>query len=161
MRSGSAERWLHLAFEAALAFKALFAVSESAAGIGAFVVKPGRLLDLASALTRKELLEDPRDLVANYVLHAAQHLSAGTQHFMGAYLLGHGAVKLALIAALLARKLWAYPLAIAVFALFIAYQLYRYGITHAPALLALTVVDLAVIALTWHEYRYLKRRPIG
>ncbi|MGN6233880.1 MAG: DUF2127 domain-containing protein [Trinickia sp.] len=41
-------------------------------------------------------------------------------------MLGHGAIKLRLIAGLLRERLWFYPAAISIFGLFIAYQLYRY-----------------------------------
>ena len=45
----------------------------------------------------------------------------------------------------------------AVFGAFIAYQLYRYSYTHEIALILLTVFDLFVIALAWHEYRLLRK----
>jgi uncharacterized membrane protein len=160
-RIGIPEKWLHRAFVATLAFKAIFAVAETVAGIGAFFVDQGTIVALARRVTREELFEDPRDLLANYLLHAAQHLSIGSAHFIGVYLTSHGLVKLGLVAALLMRKLWAYPLAIAVFAIFIAYQVYRYTLTAAPSLIFLTAVDLVVIVLTWHEYRYLRRMPGG
>jgi uncharacterized membrane protein len=44
-----------------------------------------------------------------------------------------------------------------VFGAFIAYQLYRYSYTHEIALILLTVFDLFVIALAWHEYRLLRK----
>jgi uncharacterized membrane protein len=43
-----------------------------------------------------------------------------------------------------------------VFALFIVYQLYRFAFTHPIWLLAVTALDVIVIALTWHEWWYLK-----
>jgi hypothetical protein len=67
--------------------------------------------------------------------------------------LSHGVVKLWLIIGLLRQKLWYYPLAAAVFGLFIVYQ---YSFTNSLWLLVLSAVDVAVIALTWHEYRYLR-----
>ena len=42
-------------------------------------------------------------------------------------------------------------------ALFIAYQLYRYSFTHELALIVLSIFDLFVIALAWHEYQLLRR----
>lgn len=152
------ERYLHLAFRAALLFKGLFALGEIGTGVGAYVLTTSRIVQLARALTRHELLEDPRDPIANLVLHAAQHLSVASEHFMGLYLVSHGVVKLVLILALLREIIGVYPISMAAFALFIAYQVYRYTLTGSPALIALTVVDLAVIALTWHEYRYLRAR---
>ena len=62
-----------------------------------------------------------------------------------------------LVAGLLREKLWAYPASIAVFGLFIAYQLYRYSFTHDAALIALSIFDLFVIALAVHEYRLLSK----
>ncbi len=162
-RMGIPERWVHLAFVVTLDFKALFALAETVSGVGAFFLSHNVLVALARVVTRHELLEDPHDLLANYVFHAAQHVSASSTRFIGIYLASHGLVKLGLVAALLMRKLWAYPLAMVVFALFIAYQVYRYTLTAAPSLVFLTVVDLVVIVLTWHEYRYLRgvlaRRP--
>jgi len=39
-------------------------------------------------------------------------------------------------------------------------QLYRYSYTHSIWLLLVTVLDLIVIGLTWHEYKYLKAERI-
>jgi predicted membrane protein DUF2127 len=52
-----------------------------------------------------------------------------------------------------------YPASLVVLALFIAYQVYRY--TYAPSigLIVLTVLDLVVMALVWHEYRLV--RPLS
>lgn len=77
---------------------------------------------------------------------------------MAIYLLVHGVVKLALVWALLARLLFAYPLSIVIFAGFIIYQLYRYTFTHGIGLLALSALDIVVIGLIWLEYRALWRR---
>jgi len=64
---------------------------------------------------------------------------------------------LSLIIGLLREKLSYYPVAIAVFALFIAYQLYRFSFTHSIGLMLIAMVDVVVIGLTWHEYKYLRR----
>lgn len=155
------ERSLHLFFVWSLVFKGLFAVAEIAAGVAAFVVSQEVVLRIARRITADELSEDPGDLVANYLLGAARHFSGSAAHFIGVYLASHGAIKLALILALLLRKLWAYPLAIAVFGGFIVYQLYRYTVTHSASLMLLTIVDFVVIFLTWHEYRCLRARHRG
>jgi uncharacterized membrane protein len=51
------------------------------------------------------------------------------------------------------EKRWAFPVAIAVFLLFIVYQLYRFTLTHSPWLMLLTLFDVAVLWLIWNEYR--------
>lgn len=151
---------LHLVFEWTLWLKAVFALSEIVAGVAAYVVPQSFLLHFVLWVTKDEFAEDPHDLVANLLLHAVQHMSVSTQKFAAVYLLGHGVIKLWLIVGLLRERLWYFPVSIAVFALFIAYQLYRYTFTHSIWLLLITVLDVAVIAITWQEYRYLlnKRR---
>ncbi|MEM5452358.1 DUF2127 domain-containing protein [Paraburkholderia guartelaensis] len=107
-------------------------------------------------VTRDEFAEDPHDLVANILLHTVQHLSVDAQRFAGIYLLAHGVVKLWLVAGLLRERLRYFPVSIVVFALFIAYQAYRFTYIHSVWLLLVTALDVVVIALTWHEYRYLR-----
>jgi uncharacterized membrane protein len=162
MREGTglwSEKTIHLIFEVSLWLKGLFALSEIGGGIAAYFVSQQFLLNVVLWVTRDEFAEDPRDLIANYLLHSVQHLSLGTQHFAALYLLGHGVIKLWLIIGLLREKLWYYPVAMVVFGLFIVYQLYRFSFTHSFWLLFVTAVDVVVIALTWHEYRYLRRHP--
>ncbi|WP_028229859.1 DUF2127 domain-containing protein [Paraburkholderia mimosarum] len=150
------ERKLRLAFEVSLWFKAAFALSEIVAGIATYFVSQQRFLTLVIWVTREEFAEDPHDLVANFLLHSVQHLSVGTQKFAAMYLLAHGVIKLWLIIGLLRERLWYYPVSMAVFGLFIIYQLYRFSFTHSIWLLLVTALDGVILALTWHEYRYLR-----
>ena len=150
------DKKVHVAFEISLFFKGAFALAEIAASIFAYFVTTQFLLDLTNAMTRTELTEDPRDFIANNLLHAAQGLSVSSQHFAAFYLLSHGVIKFWLIMGLWRKKLAYYPAAIAVFGLFIIYQLYRYSFTHSLALLLITAMDVVVIGLTWVEYRHLR-----
>lgn len=154
------EKYVHLAFETALVLKGVFAVAEVLAGIGAWFVTRQFLFALVERITREELLEDPRDLIANYLFQSSQHFSVGTRHFTAVYLLSHGLIKLWLIIGLLRQRLWYYPVAMAIFGLFIAYQVYRYSLTHSLWLLFITGVDVVVIILTWHEFRYSRARAM-
>ena len=151
------EKTTHFLFQLTLLCKGLFAVAEIFTGIGAFFVTQQFVFQVVERLTQLELLQHPHDLIANYLFTAAQHFSVSTRNFTAAYLLSHGVVKLWLIVGLLREKLGYYPLEIAVFGAFIVYQLYRFSLTHSPWLIAITVIDVLVIALTWHEYRYLRR----
>jgi uncharacterized membrane protein len=125
------EKNVHVAFEISLALKGVFALAEIGAGIFAYFTTTQFLLDLVHIITRAELMEDPRDFVANYLSHAAQDLSVSSQHFAAFYLLSHGAIKLWLIIGLWRKKPGYYPAAIAVFSFFILYQLYRYSFSHS------------------------------
>lgn len=151
------EKNIHLFFELSLWLKALFALFEMIAGFIAFAATKQVLLHFVDWVTKAEFAEDPKDVIATYVLHAVQNLSSSTQDFAGFYLLAHGIIKLWLIIGLLMKKLWYYPVAMIVFGLFIVYQVYRYTLTHSPWLLLITLLDVIVIWLTQHEYKLLKK----
>ena len=55
------------------------------------------------------------------------------------------------------EKLWAYPATFVVLSLFVAYQLHRFIYMHDPGLIVLSLLDVIVMALAWHEYRLVKR----
>ena len=57
---------------------------------------------------------------------------------------------------LLREKLWAFPWAIAVFTGFGVYQIVRYVTQPSWWLVALTMLDVFVILLTWAEWRRLR-----
>ncbi|WP_212524646.1 DUF2127 domain-containing protein [Actibacterium sp. MT2.3-13A] len=152
---------LHAAFEATLVLKALEAAAELLAGFGLYLVPGGAIGHFAGWLTRAELAEDPKDWLANTLLSLAQGLSVETTHFYAAYMASHGVLKLALVALLWRRVRWAYPASVAVFIGFIAYQMHRYALTHAPMMIVLTVLDLVIIWLTLREYRLLRAKNHG
>ncbi|VXC92975.1 conserved membrane hypothetical protein [Burkholderia sp. 8Y] len=151
---------LHLAFAVTLCAKAAFALPELIAGAATLFLSRQSLVAFVVWLTRDEFSDDPHDVIAGFLLRSAQHLSVGTQSFAAAYLLGLGLIKLWLIAGLLRSKLWYFPVALAVFFSFIAFQVYRFTITHSIWLLFLSAVDIVVIALTWFEYRTLRMRSL-
>lgn len=147
---------IHLLFLLSVIGKAVDGVLEVVGGMLLLVTSSEHIHHIVRFLTRDELSDDPNDLIANYLLHATHHLSMATRHFASAYLLVHGVIKIGLVAGLLRRRHWAYPLAIIAFCLFVVYQLYRYTDTGSPDLLALSALDVLVIILTWLEYQRLK-----
>ena len=144
-------------FRWSVSLKGLHAVIEVLGGVALLLVTPDFILRAVSLLTQDELAEDRNDFVATTLLEAAQQISVGSKLFAALYLLSHGVVKGLLVVALLRRRLWAYPLSLLVFGLFVLYQLYRFSLTHAAGLIALSLFDLLVMALIWIEYRALKR----
>jgi uncharacterized membrane protein len=128
--------------------------------IGAFlilVISPQTLDKIVYFLTQHELSEDAKDIIANYLIHAAKNFSVSSQLFGFIYLLSHGIIKLILIVSLWKQRLWSYPVAMIFFALFGMYQMYKYYLEHSFGWVALTVLDIFVIVLTWIEYRQLKQ----
>jgi uncharacterized membrane protein len=147
----------HAAFQIGIFFKGLDGAAEIVGALLLYLVPPRALSHALAMATQHELSEDPRDFIAGHLLRLSERFSAKTQLFAAAYLLIHGVAKVALVWALYRRRLWAYPAAIAVFAAFGAYQMYRYFVSPSFAMMALTVLDVVVIVLTWMEYGRLTR----
>ncbi|USN87585.1 MAG: DUF2127 domain-containing protein [Candidatus Nomurabacteria bacterium] len=150
------EKRIHLIFIWSVFLKALNGILEIIGGI--LFLFHGATSDLIKQLIQSELIEDPSDILANFILNHTPSLAADFQLFAAIYLLSHGVTKLLLAVGLLREQLWAFPSAMIVFTTFIFYQIYRYTHTHSVFLILLTVFDIFVVWLTWREYKYVKRR---
>ncbi|WP_145574402.1 DUF2127 domain-containing protein [Yersinia mollaretii] len=150
------EKNIHAVFEVSLLLKAILATLEIVTGILTYFITPHFLLNLLHRITQVEFIEQRGDVVANYLLHAAQSLSISSLHFAAFYLVAHGVIKLWIIIGLWRKRLGYYPMAMVIFSLFIVYQLYRYTFTHSPLLILITLLDAVVIVLTLLEYRQLR-----
>ena len=149
--------WLDRVFEIGIIGKGLNGAVELFGGLLLLFVTPEWIRHLAVSLTRVELSEDPHDFIATHLLHTTNGLTGNAVLFGAVYLLTHGAVKVALVVALLLNKLWAYPWAIVVLLLFIGYQLYRISFDPTAGLIALTIFDVVIVLLTWREFRVQRR----
>ena len=150
------DKAIHALFDIGLIGKAVDGLLEIIGALLLFFVSPKQINWMLRAVTQHELSKDPHDVLANLLLHSVQHVSTATWSFAAVFLLWHGAVKVGLVSALLLKKWWAYPLAIAAFGLFLVYQVYRYLHTHSVWLLVLSILDLFLIVVTWLEYKRLR-----
>lgn len=150
-------RVVHILFLIGVLAKAVDGVLEVIGGCLLLFVDPASLHRWLAGVTEYELSENQNDVIARLLLGIQANLTERTRIFATIYLVVHGVVKIGLVVAMLGRQLWAYPTAIVIFALFIVYQLYRYAITGALWLVALSIIDLVVIALIWLEYRHIRQ----
>lgn len=148
------EKNIRLVFRIGVVLKGVHAVIEIVGGLILFFVSTGYVIRFVFLITQDELSEDPGDLIATSLRTSVENLTLGGQHFAAFYLLIHGIINGFLVVNLFREKLWAYLLAIFVFGSFILYQIYRYAFSPSVGLLLLTVLDVVIIGLTWHEYRY-------
>jgi uncharacterized membrane protein len=154
------ERRIHQIFEISILVKGFDALIECIGGLVLAFVSTTSITNLVNAITQEELIEDPKDFIATHLLSLAQTFSVSAEHFYAFYLLSHGLIKLFMVAAVLRNKLWAYPASLIVLGFFIVYQLYRFSYRQGFGLIILTVFDVVVIGLIWHEYRLLRdHRP--
>ena len=151
------EENLRKIFDVGVVLKGIDGFLELLGAFFLFLITPEQLSNLIVILTQNELSEDPKDFIATHLVRAFEHYSLSTKLFESAYLFIHGLIKIFLVWGLLKNKLWAYPSALAFLAFFMAYQTYRYFNTNAVSLIILTVFDLIIFILTWHEYNFVKK----
>ncbi len=151
---------LHVAFEVGVILKGLNGLLELVGGALLLAFPPSAIEKFIVGLTSNELSKDPHDVIATHLRQAAHSLSANDQLFAAIYLLSHGIIKAVLVYALIRDKLWAFPIAIGIFSAFGVYQMYRYFITPSGWLIALTVLDVIVILLSWFEWRRVRHNKL-
>ena len=149
---------LHNAFRASLIFKGIDGILEMIGGVLLLLVAPATINRIVLSLTQHELSEDPKDVIANYLLESARHLTVSAKLFGSFYLLSHGVIKILLVASLWRGKLWSYPVASVFFIVFILYQLYRFSHSHSVWMIILSGLDALLVLLTWIEYKSLRGR---
>src|ERR1700760_710099 len=98
-------------FRTVILLKGLNGLVEIFGGIALLLLGPGRIINGVYRITQDKISKDPNELVAKHLRDAASHLSVSGEHFMAAYLLINGLVKVVLVVALQRGQLWAYPLA--------------------------------------------------
>ena len=143
----------HTLFLLSVWSKGIASLIETSGGLLLLVIPQAALKAFVIFLTAPELAEDPTDRVASLLRHLIRELGADTKLFTSAYLIVHGVIKVFLVAGLLRRRLWSYPISLWFLAGFIAYQAYRFFLTHSLWMIALTVVDLIVAFLIWRDYQ--------
>ncbi|MGV8838965.1 MAG: DUF2127 domain-containing protein [Bauldia sp.] len=151
------ERRVHQIFEVTVVLKGAHALVECLGGLFLALIGTDSIVRLVAWATQQEIAEDPNDFVASHLLAWSQSFSISTKQFFAFYLLSHGVIKLVLVVGLLRNQVWAYPASLVVLGLFILYQVYRFTLTGSPFLVALTMLDLVVLALVWHEYTLIRR----
>ncbi len=147
----------HTLFLLSVWSKGVAGLVETIGGLLLLFIPQAGLNVLIIFLTAPELAEDPTDRIATLLQHMVQELAADTKLFASGYLIVHGVIKVFLVAGLLGRRLWSYPVSLWFLAVFIAYQAYRFFFTHSLSMIALTIVDLNVAFLIWREYQSRKQ----
>jgi uncharacterized membrane protein len=152
---------LHDSFRVGITLKGLDGILEVLASVALYSISPAKMTELVRRLVEHMVARMPNGYLAAHLIAASQKLNNDSREFAAIYLLTHGLVKVILVVCLWMNKLWAYPLTIAVFGLFMLYQMGRFAHTHSIAMILLTVFDAVVIYLTWVEFQQQKKRRFG
>lgn len=159
-----AGKWFHprtlldKTYEIGLFIKGFDGAVELLGGLLLLLVPAHAVLRLTHALVDTELSSDPHSFVATHILHMGTELAKGHNAFAILFLLTHGAVKVALVVALLRQKLWAYPWALVALTAFLVYQVYLLVTKPTFGMAFLTVLDVIIIWLVQREWQKVKPR---
>lgn len=148
--------WLFLV---GIVFKGLDGVVEVLIGIPLLFLTHVQIVQIVQAMTAGELAEDPNDFLANLILHESTKLGAGVMFVGGIYLLVHGGVKIIVVIALFRGSQRAYPWAVAVLSALLVVQVIDLVARFSFGVLALSVLDAIIIALTIREWRHGRSLP--
>jgi uncharacterized membrane protein len=145
-------------FKISLYFKGLGAVSDILNGILIWSVSKAFIVTFFLNFFQPILTDNPNDVVSGFIVDSAAAFSISSQYFLAIYLFIHGIIKLFLVINLFRKKIWAYPLSIIVFTLFIIIESYELYLKYSPWLLAFTLIDILVVLLAGHEYGVQRKR---
>ncbi len=156
------QKYWHRLFETGVLLKAISSVWETTGSILILFAAHRWAPHIVGWLERASAARDRDDILYKIVADQLSQLTVvNTRIFVGSYLLFHGILNVFLVYNLFRNRLWAYPVTIGFSLMFLIYQVYRFTHTHSPILLAATLFDAVFIYLTWHEYRYQKRRALA
>ena len=144
---------LHGLFDLVVILKGLNGLAEIASGSVLFLLQTGTIMAWVNWLTQVELIEDPHDFLAISLHRWALGFGHDAQVFAGLYLLAHGVVKIVIASLLFMEKTWAFPLAITLFSILVAFSIYRLSQSASWPLTGFIAFDLVTIGLIAKEWR--------
>ena len=156
-RSINKDTIVDIGFYGGLAIKAINALLEFIGGLLLMLISNERLDQIIQLIALPVLREEPNHTLMNYLVIISQSFSSSTQNTVAIFMLLHGMTKLAVIWPLWKKKLWAYPPAVVVFGLFVAYEIYCYMQSPSVLLPILIIIDAAIIVMIILEYKHLKK----
>jgi uncharacterized membrane protein len=147
------EKKIFLAYEIGLLIKAMQAFLEIIIGIVLFYINANKVISSILTTLHEELTEQPNNIFYNYLMNNTHQISSTGKYFLVFYLLSHGIIKLIIITGLFLKKKWAYPASIVGLGGLILYQIYHIVINRSAVLSVLTVMDIIILWLIYHEHK--------
>lgn len=151
------EKEIHEIFDLTLFLKGVHALIEIVGGFVFLFISKASIINFVNFFIKDEITEEPNNHILNYISHTVAHFTGSSKLFAAIYLISHGVVNAFIVIALWKEKLWAYPVSFVVLGFFGLYQLYQYSFNHSIWLLTLTILDVIILFLVWHEYEVVKR----
>lgn len=144
--SSKAEQLLEWTFVVSILFKLAFGAVEAAAGFALLIVSNSyidRVIDQVNSW-----------VIPEWSVGMISAMLANQRLFLAWYAILHGIPKVILALVLIRRKLWGYPLSLAILIGFILYQVYEIiGGRSLLFMISITIFDLFVGYMIIHEWR--------
>jgi len=137
-------------------FKGIFGILELIIGIGLLVLGRKAMNNILMWILNFEPFENHPRLMDNASRFVIEHVLGSLHLLIALYMIIHGLVAIAVVIALVHKKMWAFPAAGILLVLFIIYQIYRLTLAFSLILLILTLIDIAIIFFLRYEYRRTK-----
>jgi uncharacterized membrane protein len=147
---------LRRTFDAVVILKGLDGLLDLAAAAALALVSNSAIREFVAFATRRELTENPQDVIANALVQWAANFGQDAKSFVVLYLLFHGVAKTVLAVSLIKGAPWAYPLAIWFFGTFVVYAVYRQTLHFSTPLAIFILFDLLTIGIIAREWRMIR-----
>jgi uncharacterized membrane protein len=134
-------------------FKGIFGIIELIIGIGLLLAGPKALNKYMLWLVEFEPFDKPSKVMDSTTQFIANHVLGSMHMLIALYMIVHGLVFIAVVIALVHKRLWAFPTAGIILTLFIIYQIYRLALAFSLILLIFTLIDIVIIFFLRYEYR--------
>lgn len=122
-----------------------------------FFVSGSTIQNILSSILKTELVEDPNDVITNFLLNTSHSFTRGAQDFATLYLFVSGIINLVLAIALIRERRSAFPIALSFLGALIGYQAYLFIHTGSVWLIILALYDCLVFYVVAREYTRLKK----
>lgn len=145
-------------FEGSIIIKGIGGLLEFIGGLLVFFINPTQIHNFIALITQRELLEDPRDIIANLLTQVTSGITADSRTFIIAFLWVHASIKLIAVIGLLRNQLWAYPFSLITLGLLMIYQMYDIiFVKISVGMILLTIFDIFILWLIWQEFQKVRQ----
>ncbi|EKD92961.1 MAG: hypothetical protein ACD_28C00291G0005 [uncultured bacterium] len=143
----------HTLLNTTLVLKGLNGIFEIVQGVALFFLSPEERTQWIQFLLGQELVEDPKDVLGNFLVELSQNLSLNSQFFIAFYLLIHGVINLIIVGSVWSHKEKAYRLAVFLTGAFILYQVFRLFHHFSFVLMLFILFDVFVLRLMMMDHK--------
>jgi len=136
-----------------LLIKAFYGISEIILSIIVLIFDSSSITGSIKYIYNSELIEDPHDPVANYLLSLSKSLTGTIRIYVFIFFILHAAANLFVVWALVKKRIWAYYSAMCVLGGTITYQIFLLFGSQSILIIIAIVVDVLVFFLSLIEFR--------